>query len=134
MHELSRSASFRAYFMTSPFANFSETQFASFERQMDMNPMTLGRLTELGLTPETLVRLDFAYRCPSESAAEALLQYLRTDTDYDLTVIRERDIELQGTTQPTAITLDILNQWVFWMCRAGVEHGDCMFDGWGTEI
>lgn len=119
--------------MTNPFVKFSDTQVANFERQMDMNPTTFGRLTELGLTPETLVRLDFAYECPNEPAAQALLQFLRADTDYDFTVTRESDVELRGTTQPTAITLDILNQWVFWMCRAGVEHGDCIFDGWGTS-
>lgn len=125
---------FLTHFMASPFARFSDTQFACYERQMDMNPATFGRLTELGFTPETLVRLDFAYKCPNELAAQALLHHLRAETDYDLAVTRKSDIELRGTTQPTAITLEILNQWVFWMCRAGVEYGDCMFDGWGTSI
>jgi hypothetical protein len=120
--------------MASPFANFSDAQFANYERQMDMNPMTFGRLTELGLTPNTLVRLDFAYECSSEAAADLLLQHLRGETDYELSINRDDGIEVRGTTQLTGITRDILKQWLFWMCRAGVEHGDCVFDGWGTSI
>jgi hypothetical protein len=120
--------------MSSPFTKFSDAQFANYERQMDMNPVTLGRLTTLGLTTETPVRLDFAYECPSEVAAETLLQHLRADTDYDVAINRDDGIEVRGSTQPTAITLDILNRWVFWMCQAGVERGDCTFDGWGTSI
>lgn len=101
---------------------------------MDMNPLTFGRLTELGLTPDTLVEIDFVYDCPSEAAADILLNHLRNETDYETNITRDARIEVRGTTQPTRITLDILNRWVLWMCRAGVEHGDCVFDGWGTAI
>ena len=120
--------------MASPFAKFSDAQFSNYERQMDMNPLTFARLTGLGPTPETPVRLDFAYECQSEASAGSLLEYLREETDYNLTLSRDGGITLRGTTQPTAISLDILQQWVFWMCRAGVEHGDCRFDGWGTPL
>ena len=118
----------------SPFAKFSDAQFANYERQMDMNPLTFGRLSELGLTPEASVRLDFAYECPSKAAADSLLKHLRAETDYDLSIAQDDGTEIRGTTQPTSITLDILNRWVFWMCQVGVEHSDCIFDGWGTSL
>jgi hypothetical protein len=40
---------------------------------------------------------------------------------------------VEGKTQPTAASLEILNDWVTWMVGAGAEHGACEFDGWGTQ-
>ena len=43
-----------------------------------------------------------------------------------------QDWEVTGTTQPTKVSLEILDEWVAWMVAAGFEHGGCRFDGWGT--
>ena len=39
-----------------------------------------------------------------------------------------------GTTQPTAVDLETLNEWVTWMVLAGHENGNCKFDGWGAAV
>ncbi len=39
-----------------------------------------------------------------------------------------------GKTQPTTVSLDILNEWVRSMVLAGAEKGPCEFDGWGAEV
>ena len=40
---------------------------------------------------------------------------------------------VQGSTQPTTISPEILDQWVDWMVSAGFERG-CEFDGWGAQV
>jgi hypothetical protein len=44
-----------------------------------------------------------------------------------------RKWRVEGNTQTTAVSLEILDQWVTWMVTAGKERG-CDFDGWGTQI
>ena len=62
--------------------------------------------------------------------AERLATFLRDQTDYD---VRATSDSVSGTTQPTTVDLDVLNQWVGWMVAAGAEYGGCEFDGWGAE-
>ena len=106
-------------------------------KQLDWNKATFARLQELGLTPESQVRLDFFYYAPSEDSAKALAALIESETDYDVTAQYLKEPtptwSVTGSTQPTVITLDILDQWVSWMVAAGQRH-DCEFDGWGTEI
>lgn len=106
--------------------------------QLAMNEETWAALTRHGLTPETEVRLDFAYRAPSERAAEGLRGLLVDQTDYDVALrgdgsMHRRRWSVAGTTQATTISPAILDEWVDWMVTAGLEH-DCEFDGWGTEV
>ena len=48
-------------------------------------------------------------------------------------MLSKKQWSVTGSTQPTAVSLDILNQWVGWMVVAGAENGGCEFDGWGAE-
>ena len=40
---------------------------------------------------------------------------------------------VSGRTQKTAVSKEILDQWVEWMVAAGFDH-QCEFDGWGTSV
>lgn len=93
--------------------------------------------SRLELGDEVALRLTFVYLAPGEQEAERLAAYLRSETDYDVDV-RPRGTgngeALQwlvgGVTQPTDITLEILDAWVQWMIAAGAAEGPCAFDGW----
>lgn len=104
-------------------------------QQMAFNEATWARLQDLGVTQSTMLRLDFAYEAPSESAALALRATIAGTADYDLSVefLDASTWTLFGSTQPTMVSLEILNQWVDWMITAGLQH-QCAFDGWGTRV
>jgi hypothetical protein len=48
-------------------------------------------------------------------------------------MLAKKQWSVTGSTQPTVVSLDILNQWVGWMVGAGAENGGCEFDGWGAQ-
>lgn len=107
-------------------------------KQLAMNAETWSRLQSHGVTTETMLRLDFSYLAPDVTRAEALKAVLVEETDYDLAIgsavpSASAPFIVTGTTQPTAISLEILDQWVDWMVSAGLPH-DCEFDGWGTQL
>jgi regulator of ribonuclease activity B len=107
-------------------------------KQLAMNEQTWRILQGHGITPDSQVRLDFAYRAPNRAAAESLKGLLEDQTDYSVAVqssgsLLRRDWTVAGSTQSTTISPEILNEWVDWMVTAGLER-DCEFDGWGTEI
>ncbi|MGD9720813.1 MAG: ribonuclease E inhibitor RraB [Pirellulales bacterium] len=104
--------------------------------QLAMNRQTWVVLERYGVTESSMLRLDFTYYAPSREAAAALSALLQQETDYDVSVagsgwfFRRRWL-VQGTTQPTAVSPTILDQWVTWMVAAGAKL-NCDFDGWGT--
>jgi hypothetical protein len=75
---------------------------------------------------------------PRWRASLGLKGLLMKETDYeaevhaDIATFRKR-WSIVGRTQPTTISAAILDHWVDWMVRAGLQH-DCEFDGWGTEV
>jgi hypothetical protein len=110
-------------------------------RQLQMNPATWEALQKHGVTEESQLRLDFFFNAPSKPKAEQLAAFLRTEIDYDVVIGQHKKKGLlakpgwtvEGKTQPTSASLEILNDWVTWMVGAGAEHGACQFDGWGTQ-
>lgn len=108
---------------------------AAVSTQLTFNQATWNRLQELGVTTSTELELDFFYVAPSETEARALEQVLIRETDYKLTVEAGDGMSwiVSGTTQPNAVSLEILNKWVTWMITAGL-HENCDFDGWGTSV
>jgi hypothetical protein len=89
---------------------------------------------------EAELRLGFIYMAPGESEAQQLARFLREQTDYDIDVRSQRKHRLAkpswlviGATQPTAVTLELLNAWVEWMVAAGAAEGPCAFDGWAAQ-
>lgn len=108
---------------------------AALSKQLAMNESTWVRLQGLGVDESTQLELDFFYVAASEADAKALGRMLESETDYEVVVGQLEDGEswgVQGATQPTEVSLEVLNQWVDWMITAGLHNG-CEFDGWGTE-
>jgi hypothetical protein len=108
-------------------------------QQLAMNQQSWQALQEHGVTEESELRLDFFYVAPGEREAENLRAFIQHETNYDVRVrssgggfMRKKSWMVTGTTQPTKVSLDILNDWVGWMVAAGFER-DCEFDGWGAE-
>jgi hypothetical protein len=117
------------------------------ELQLRTNRDIWATLQERGADSE--LRLGFLYVAPGEQEAQALLAFLREETDYDLEArSRPRDGEsgddhgpdgeaewvVIGTTQPSPVTLDLLDDWVEWMIAAGAAKGPCAFDGWAAQL
>lgn len=110
-------------------------------RQLAMNPRTWAALQEHGVDEATELRLDFFYAAPDEAAAASLAAFLRDETDYDVTVdavkkgmLSRKQWSVGGSTQPTRLSAEILDQWVEWMVAAGAQAGECVFDGWGAQV
>jgi hypothetical protein len=107
-------------------------------KQLAMNRQTWAALQKHGVTTESKLRLDFSYNSASRKDAESLCALLREQTDYEVNVessgsFLRRKWQVEGRTQETAVSAEILDQWVTWMVIAGKER-TCDFDGWGTSV
>jgi len=92
------------------------------------------------VTEDTELRFDFFYVAPGQHQAEALAQAIRSRTDYDVEagsskegLLGKRVWTVNGTTQPTPVSLEALDEWVTRMVEWGNAHS-CEFDGWGTPV
>ena len=108
-------------------------------QQLMMNQQTWAALQKHGANEQTELRLDFSYNAPTREAAETLQRFLQVETDYDVRVESDgsflrKSWRVEGTTQPTTVSPQILDEWVTWMVLAGKEKGECDFDGWGTSV
>ncbi len=112
------------------------------ELQLRTNRDIWAGLQEHGLADDAELRLGFIYLAPGEPEARSLVDFLREATDYDLDARSRRDEGTDGeeswfvigTTQPTTLTLDLLDDWVEWMIAAGAVEGPCAFDGWAAQL
>ncbi|MFP4475762.1 MAG: ribonuclease E inhibitor RraB [Desulfatibacillaceae bacterium] len=107
------------------------------KRHLLTNLETWRLLQRNGVDEYSEVRLNFFFYTSEEEAANALYDYLQSETEYDLEMekkgLLKKTWRISGATQPTAISLIILNDWVRWMVSAGARH-NCEFHGWGTGI
>jgi len=107
-------------------------------KQLAMNEQMWRTLQGHGLTEATELRLDFTYVAPDRASAESLKTVLEDQTDYDV-IVRSaggwlrRKWSVEGTTKPTTVTAEKLDNWVDWMVTAGL-HQNCELDGWGTQF
>jgi hypothetical protein len=120
------------------------------ELQLHRNRDIWAGLQERGVATDTMLRLGFIYVAPGEPEAQALVDFLRAETDYDVDARARRDDGADadaetdpddenawfviGMTQPTPVTLDLLDDWVEWMIAAGAAEGPCAFDGWAAQL
>ncbi len=107
-------------------------------KQLAMNRQTWAVLQQHGVSEQSQLRLDFSYNAPSRENADAMVALIKEQTDYDVRVessgsFLRRKWRVEGTTQKTAVSPEILDQWVTWMVTAGKERA-CDFDGWGTPV
>jgi hypothetical protein len=107
--------------------------------QLSENPGIWARFQEHGMD-EHEWRLGFIYLAPGEHEAQELAAFLREQTNYEVEVRSQRPRRLAGqewlvvgATQPTLVTLELINEWVEWMVAAGATAGPCAFDGWTAE-
>jgi hypothetical protein len=111
------------------------------DRQLRVNRDIWAQLEEHGIDDESRLRLGFLYAAPGEPEAKRLAEFLRAETDYEVDA-RARRAGLRpkaawfviGTTQPTAVSLPLLDEWVEWMIAAGAAEGPCAFDGWAAQL
>jgi hypothetical protein len=108
--------------------------------QLEMNRVTWAELQKHGVTEKTELRLDFSYVAPGQHQAEALAQAIRSRTDYDVEagsskqgLLGQTVWTVTGTTQPTAVSVTALDEWVTRMVEWGDAH-TCEFDGWGAAV
>ena len=107
-------------------------------KQLAMNRETWEVLSRHGVNEQSHIRLDFSYDAPNREAANAMAALIREQTDYDVRVESDgstlrRKWRVEGTTQKTTVSLEVLDQWVTWMVTAGKQRA-CEFDGWGTSV
>ena len=108
------------------------------EHQLEMSGATLEALRRAGLTDEREIQIEFVFNARSEAAAQALGAHLTNNDCIALKVERSggflsQTFSVSGKTHPTAVTAQILSQWIPWIVIQGAIH-DCEFDGWGAEV
>jgi Regulator of ribonuclease activity B len=108
------------------------------DRQLSMAAATLAAMREAGLTEDRELPLDFSFDAPNEQAAKALAEHLASRDCLSLSTERvsgflSRKYVVFGKTYPTAVTAEILGQWIPWIVVQGLAH-NCEFDGWGAQI
>ena len=115
-----------------------------FERildlQLERNPEMLADLQRSGIDLDVPLRLEFLYLAPGEPEARELVAFLRLETDYVVRAFERREGMSEsrpwfvvGITQPTPLSLELLNEWSQWMVAAGATYGPCAFDSWSAE-
>jgi len=114
------------------------------EQHLSRNRDIWAGLREHGLEDDGELRLGFLYVAPGEEEAQRLVAFLLQEADYDVEARpRPGDDEAQpegtdwiviGTTQPTLVSLDLLDDWCEWMIAAGATEGPCAFDGWAAQL
>jgi len=112
------------------------------EHQLERNREIWADLREQGVQDGSELRLGFLYVASGVADADQLVAFLHEETDYEVRV-RERpgdeaeaepDWIVIGTTQPTPVTLELLDEWCEWMIAAGAAEGPCAFDGWAAQL
>lgn len=109
------------------------------ELHLRKNEEIWAQLREYGVEDDSRLRLGFVYLAPGQEEAEVLVAFLRAQTDYEVDArVRpdgaEQSWSVIGTTQPTAVSLAVLDDWSNWMIAAGAAEGPCAFDGWAAQL
>ena len=112
------------------------------ENQLERNRDIWAGLREHGLEDGSELRLGFVYVAAGVAEADQLVAFLHQETDYEVqSRLRPgEDAESEptwvviGTTQPTAVSLELLHDWCEWMIAAGAAEGPCAFDGWAAQL
>ena len=101
--------------------------------QLKATDVTWARLQACGMSEGSELQLDFVCEAPTIARATELMRLRERETDYEMRVTADEDQwTLRGRTQPAALSLAPVKQWVDWMITAGLSF-ECLFDGWGTD-
>jgi hypothetical protein len=105
--------------------------------QLQRNRDAWAKLREHDIADDSKLRLGFVYLAPAEPQARELAAFLQAETDYDVRArTRPEDAAwvVVGTTQPTPVSLELLDEWVTWMIAVGAAEGPCAFDRWAAQL
>ena len=108
------------------------------ELHLRNNDELWAQLREHGVGDDGRLRLGFIYLAPGKEEAEVLVTFLRAETDYEVDAHVRPDGDGQswsviGMTQPTPVSLELLDDWTNWMIAAGAAEGP-RFDGWAAQL
>src|SRR5262245_60620053 len=86
-------------------------------KQVAMNAATLAALRRAGLKPDAAVQLDFIFLAPDAKAAGSLKSHLEQRDCLSVAVVKQggllsRRFFVQGRSYPTAVSEDLLSDWV----------------------
>ncbi len=112
------------------------------EHQLERNREVWAELREDGVKDGSELRLGFLFVAAGVAEADQLVAFLHEETDYDVQTRQrpggddaaEPDWVVIGTTQPTPVTLALVDDWCEWMIAAGAAEGPCAFDGWAAQL
>ena len=114
----------------------SEDAFkTNLARQLEMSPITLKRLRELGVESEALLRLEYFFYTDSSEKANGLAQELerfKYEVHQEVSESGPNQYLVTGWTTQLRMDEPIVLSWTKLMCELGYKH-DCDFDGWGTS-
>jgi hypothetical protein len=113
------------------------------DQHLERNREIWAELTEQGIGEDSALRLGFLYIAPGVAEADQLVAFLSQETDYDVKA-RSRPGEdpdepepewvVIGTTQPTPVSPDLIDDWCEWMIAAGAAEGPCAFESWAAQV
>jgi hypothetical protein len=117
------------------------------EEQLSRNRDIWAGMREQGVADGSELRLGFRYVAADVAGADQLVAFLHEQTDYEVrSRVRPDDDDEEanadgepewivvGTTQPTAVSAELLDDWCEWMIAAGATEGPCAFDGWAAQL
>ncbi len=106
----------------------------NLNHQLDMLDVTWEQFVENGVDENSELNLEFMFLAPSKEMALSLSNAL---DDYQTEIKSEGLFKkkwfVEGATDPTNVSKEILVQWLEFMISKGWEFG-CEFDGFGASM
>lgn len=106
------------------------------EELVAMNSDDWSTLLDNGVT--RAARLEFAFSAPNEDAAAGLVDDLLSDGSYSASATEpqgELDAWIvRGSTPEVSVTEEGLAEWVRRLAAYGLDHDDCVLDGWAALL
>lgn len=93
------------------------------------------QMTSSGVTPETILALDFLHFTQDSANADSLAEQLRENYEIQITPSDTPNYwNIEGTTRPHGIALAEQDHtdWVCFMCDVAQSH-NCVFSTWNLE-
>ena len=103
-------------------------------RRMGEAEIMWRQLSQQGVTPETVLALDFVHFSKLKEDAEALADQLSENYNMQLVAGDDGYWRVEGTTRPEGVDLthDAHAGWVAFMADVAHSHG-CVFSVWSLE-
>lgn len=118
---------------TDIYKDFSRELLENFVYQLQMSKVVYEGYIESGVEPESEVRLDYQFECPSEEAALQLKEYILEQCEDPIEIEpADSGLILKGLTEEFSLDLATILAQVGYWCDAGQQF-NCRFDGWALS-